>query len=307
MAVLLIFGAFLASLGLRLLANAICRITNWQRIYGVLCAILFICIIALACFWFMGASIVSQFHDLLIRARTGWAQLKDLLNREGIDPKFLSGNVASISIVPDFLGRLIELAEAAVILAITAIYLAIDPDFYRSGFSRLVPRRLRVTALRVLDTVSDTLELWIRAQCTLMLIVGTASYLALALLGVRNAAVLGFIAGLTEGVPYLGPFIGAIPALLSALAQGIMTAVWTALIYVVLHIIEGYLLSPVLQRWFVRIPPALVLSSIFICQLMFGFAGLVLAAPLAAALFSLVNAIRDENERTSAKEEVVTH
>jgi predicted PurR-regulated permease PerM len=141
--------------------------------------------------------------------------------------------------------------------------------------------------VEAVDGIASWLELWMLGQLALMAVVGVGSYIALLLLGVGNAGALGLIAGLTEAVPYLGPFIGAVPAILVALTHGLMTALWTAAAYLVLHIIEGYVVGPILQRRFARIPPAVILSGIFACQLIFGFGGMVLAAPLTVALFAV--------------------
>jgi predicted PurR-regulated permease PerM len=110
-----------------------------------------------------------------------------------------------------------------------------------------------------------------------------------------NPGALGLIAGLTEIIPYLGPFIGAIPALLVALTKGLIPALWTGGIYLGIHILEGYLVAPLIERRFVTIPPALVLLGITVSSLLFGVAGLVLAAPLTVVTYILVRTHYVEN------------
>lgn len=87
-------------------------------------------------------------------------------------------------------------------------------------------------------------------------------------------------------VPYIGPFIGGAPAVLVALTKGLSPALWIIIACLGIHLVEGYLAAPLLQRWFVHIPPALVLIAIVASQLFFGLAGFIFAAPLAVVCFT---------------------
>jgi predicted PurR-regulated permease PerM len=178
--------------------------------------------------------------------------------------------------------------EIAIIVAVMAIYLAAEPQMYRRGAAKLFPADMAPKALKTLDLVGASLRLWLLGQLILMVLVGVLTYIAVLILGLPNPGALALIAGLTEIVPYLGPFIGAVPAVLVALTQGMSLALWTVALYLGIHLVEGYAVGPLLQRWFVRIPPALILASIFAAQLLFGFAGIVLAAPLAVVCFAAV-------------------
>jgi predicted PurR-regulated permease PerM len=108
------------------------------------------------------------------------------------------------------------------------------------------------------------------------------------LIGLPNPIALALIAGLAEIVPYLGAFIGSIPAVLVAFNLGLGPALWTILAFLVVHLIEGYLAGPMIQRRFVRIPPALMLIGIMATGLVFGPAGVIVAAPLTVAIFVAV-------------------
>jgi predicted PurR-regulated permease PerM len=172
-----------------------------------------------------------------------------------------------------------------------AIYLAAQPDMYRRGVALLFPQRLRPKAMEALNLIGSSLRLWMLAQLILMAVVGLLSYVVVLVLGLPNPGALGLIAGITELVPYLGPFNGGAPAVLVALTKNTTLAVYTILDYIGVHVVEGYLIGPLLQRWFVLIPPALVLTGIFASQLLFGFAGIILAAPITVAVFAAVKVL----------------
>jgi predicted PurR-regulated permease PerM len=140
-----------------------------------------------------------------------------------------------------------------------------------------------------------------------MIITGVLTYIGLLLIGLPSPIPLALIAGIAEIVPYLGPFISAVPALLVALTVGgIWPAIWTACVYLLVHLVEGYIAAPLIERRFVTIPPALILLGLVAVELIFGTAGIVLAAPLTAVIFVLVKMLyvddpleEDEGSKTT--------
>lgn len=289
-AVLLAFGAFLLSLLLRLLTGRIGLLFRLPRFVALPVAVLLVASLLGLVLWVCGTTLAAQFGDVVHRMHAGHAHLQNYLRHNGIDPTFLDGPPLKV----DKLGVLHLTAmtgEVVVILLIAAIYMAAEPHRYGKGILTLFPRRIRPQAKEVLSGLSNALELWLLGQLVLMTAVGIGSYLALLVLGVPNALLLALLSGLAEAVPYIGPFIGAVPALLVASTHGLAVAMWTAGAYLGLHLIEGYLLGPALQRWFMRIPPAVILSGFLACQLLFGTAGLLLATPLTIALYAAIQLI----------------
>lgn len=285
-ALLLVFAAYLVSLLLRLLATLLARVTRLPRAGALALAVTIVLAVILGAFWLCGANLIDQLSNVLLRAREGYTQLEAFMRKNGIDISSVKQSIASMGAARTMLSYLLDGAEVTVLLVIMAIYFAAEPELYHRGLAYLFSRSLRDKAVEAMNGIGSWLELWMLGQLSLMAIVGIGSYIALLSLGVSNAGALALIAGLTEAVPYLGPFIGAVPALLVALTQTPMLAVWTAAAYLGLHILEGYVLGPVLQWRFARVPPAVILAGIFACQLVFGFGGLVLAAPLTVAIYA---------------------
>ena len=93
---------------------------------------------------------------------------------------------------------------------------------------------------------------------------------------------------LTNFIPFIGPILGAIPALIFALAIDVETVLWTAGATVAIQQLEGNIMTPLIQRQAVLMPPALALFAIVIFGLLFGLLGVFLAVPLAVALLVLV-------------------
>jgi predicted PurR-regulated permease PerM len=290
-ALLLVFGAILLSMLLTFVTEAICRL-RVPRGWGLLLATLIVVGLVVVCFWLFGSQMTSQFHQVVARIQKGWADVEKFLQSNGVTPPPVKMDGAVFgSALPHIVSFGLNFAEGLVIVVVMAVYLAAEPDLYRKGVAALIPPKYRSEGTELLRLMGSSLKLWMLGQLILMLLVGILTYVALLLIGLPDPLALALIAGLAEMVPYLGPFIGAVPAVLVALTLGIVPALWTMALYLGIHLFEGYLVGPALQRWFVRIPPALILGAFFAAQLLFGFFGVVLAAPLTVAIFAAVKVL----------------
>jgi predicted PurR-regulated permease PerM len=105
---------------------------------------------------------------------------------------------------------------------------------------------------------------------------------------VPSAFVLGLLAGIAEFVPYFGPVIAAVPGLLVALGVGPDVLLWALVVYVIVQQLESNVITPLVQRQVVWLPPALTLFAAVGMAMLFGLPGLLLATPLTVLLFVLV-------------------
>jgi len=182
-----------------------------------------------------------------------------------------------------------------VVVLFLGIFLAWQPRAYAEGFTRLFPQRRRKRVREVLDAIGHVLQRWLVGQMVLMAIVGTITWIGLALLGVPFALPLALFAGLSEFVPYVGPIVAAIPAVLVGFAEGPQLALWVAGLYIAVQSIESYVLTPLIQQRAVYLPPALLLFSQVVLGVTAGPLGVIVATPLAAAGLVAVNKLYVED------------
>ncbi|PWF48482.1 AI-2E family transporter [Massilia glaciei] len=168
------------------------------------------------------------------------------------------------------------------------IYLAAQPHVYIKGFLALLPKPKRARAQALLDELGNTLAHWMIGKFLAMVIVGLATGTGLYLLGVPLAITLGVIAGLLDFIPYLGPILAGIPAVLIAFTHGPVMALYVMFLILAVQLLESYLLTPLVERRAVSLPPALTISMQVLLGLPFGLIGVALATPLTAALFVVV-------------------
>lgn len=185
-------------------------------------------------------------------------------------------------------GALLAVVTTLILVIFAGVFMAVDPSLYRRGLVLLFPRSWHHQVGRALDETGRGLQLWLRAQILAMVAVGLLVGIATWAIGLPSPLALGLIAGLTEFVPIIGPFVGALPALLVAFGIDTSTLIWTAVAYIAVQQIEANLITPLLQRRIVSLPPVVLLFSFVALGVMFGTLGIIVAAPLTIALYILV-------------------
>ena len=134
----------------------------------------------------------------------------------------------------------------------------------------------------VLDEAGERLRHWLLGQSLTMSLIGVFVWLGLTLVGVAPAGLLGLQAGLLAFVPTLGPLLAGIAIILAGLASGMWAVIGAIAVYLVVQTLESYLLTPMIQRRAISVPPAFLFASQIVLGLLFGLYGLALATPLAA-------------------------
>ena len=117
------------------------------------------------------------------------------------------------------------------------------------------------------------------------LFVGVASYVTLLLFGVKYPFTLSLLAGILNFVPYLGAAVTGIILFLLIFPLSLMKAVFVLIAFVLIQQIDGNVLSPILMKKIIGLPPALVLISMVIGGKLWGVMGAILVIPLAGILF----------------------
>lgn len=173
-----------------------------------------------------------------------------------------------------------------VIVLAAGIYLALEPNLYRHGLLALFPRARRPVIDQTLGAIHYTLHWWLIGQAITMLVIGVLTGVGLWLIGVRLWLTFAILAGLFNFVPNFGPLVSFTPAILFSLADpdGGHKVIWITLLYIVAQTFEGYILTPMVQKKAVDTPPALLILFQVLAGLLLGGLGLMLAAPLLAAI-----------------------
>lgn len=178
-----------------------------------------------------------------------------------------------------------------VVFIFIGIYLALDYSSYVAGCVYLAPNDQKEPTKKLLEACSEELQGWLRGQLASVIFVWLLTTCGLWLWNIPLAFILGLLAGILTFIPAIGSILAAIPAILIAWTQGHSQAFYVFLLFVGVHILEGYIVSPYIQKRNIALPPALVLTAQISLWVLAGFWGLVLAAPFTALLLVIVDKV----------------
>lgn len=182
---------------------------------------------------------------------------------------------------------LINIAVLFVIVPVVAFYLLHDWDNMVAAIDDLLPREHAPVIRDLAGQIDKTMASFIRGMGTVCLILGTYYAAALMLVGLQFGLVVGAVAGLITFIPYIGALIGGMLAIGLALFQ--FWGDWFSIglvagIFVLGQVIEGNVLTPKLVGNSVGLHPVWLLFALSVFGMLFGFVGMLVAVPVAAAI-----------------------
>jgi predicted PurR-regulated permease PerM len=177
---------------------------------------------------------------------------------------------------------------------------AAQPSVYRTGLIFMAPAKYRSHCIAVIDRIGFTLERWLLAQLLTMFAVFAVTWIGLELIGIPSSFILGIQAGLLAFIPTLGALIGGLIVVLASLATGWVAALSAFILFLGVHALESYVLTPIIQRQALDIPPATLFAFQILLGVVFGIWGLALALPLVAIAKVIVDYCKDDEAVVTA-------
>ena len=251
------------------------------------------------------AGLIAQLPDYLSRLQTlitqydpGWLE-----ENIGVDPASLRENLSALlSQGASFLstlaqsiwnsGRaLIDIAGLFVVTPVVAFYMLLDWDRMVARIDSWVPRDHVMTVRRLASEINRSTASFVRGQGTVGLIMGISYAVALTLVGLNFGLLIGLFAGIIGFIPYVGSVVGLVLSIGVALVQFWPDWQWIAVVAAIFftgQMIEGNFLQPKLVGGSVGLHPVWLMFALFAFGFLFGFVGLLVAVPAAAAIAVLV-------------------
>ena len=263
-------------------------------------AALFLALVAVAGLaYLVGLQVVSQMHHLtayLPRLDRPVETVQQWFAARGVDLSLgsipgafgvhLSSGGAGAALMTA-LGMTLGILVGTVVTLVTAFWFLVDGHDLRRALAAVLPQRWRADAAFLIDAFTVVVGGYVRAQLLLAALVGLFAGAGSWLLGVPFPLIVGVAAGLFELIPLAGPVVGAAVALFFALSVSGTLAVETLGLFLVIHAVEGYVVSPRIQGRFVRLHPLVALLALLVGVEAGGFLGAFFAVP-AASLIAVV-------------------
>jgi predicted PurR-regulated permease PerM len=233
----------------------------------------------------------NQVPKYISHSNLTFESLKEFSSRNNLT-NTLKQNIDNISRnIISFSGGLVAFLSTAFggvakfIIALALIfYLLLTKNQINQGILSYIPKDKRNLTHKVWGEILRKLGSWARGQTLLCFIIGILSGMALWIIGVPYALVLGVFAGLTELIPNIGPIIGAIPAIIIAYTLSPVKALIVAIVYLAVQQLENHVLVPNIMRKAVGINPAIIIIAVLVGAELAGTIGIILAVPTAAVL-----------------------
>jgi predicted PurR-regulated permease PerM len=182
---------------------------------------------------------------------------------------------------------LISILSLGIVAPIVACYLLYDWDKMIATADNWIPPAHRETVRALAREVDKTIGGFVRGQSALCLILAVYYAATLRLIGLDHGILIGIAAGLISFIPYLGSLSGLVVSTCIAIAQfwPDWTPIWLVLaVFVVGQSLSDYVLAPYLVGRRVHLNPVWVMFALFAFGYLFGFIGLMIAVPVAAAI-----------------------
>ncbi len=214
-----------------------------------------------------------------------------------------SGTSAVLGQTFKVLSGVFETVGNIFVVIFLGLLFAAQPSVYRKGILSFVPLKHGRQAERLVDDLSETLQRWLLGQLLTMASLFAVTAIGLTLIGIPGALVLGFVTGLLSFIPTVGAVVAGALILLASLGSG-TTALLSAFgLYLFIQFLEGNVLTPLIQRHAIEIPPATLFAAQIFLGVLFGLWGLALALPLIAIIKCSLQHVYKEAEIKTASAE----
>lgn len=207
-------------------------------------------------------------------------EAKKNLNIENI-ATYLKNLVESIMpAVTNFMGSVSHL----LLIPFATFYILMDYDTYQETLMSLIPKNRKKEVTELLSQIDVMLKQYIKGQLLVCFIIGASITIAMSLLQIPYALIIGTFAGCIDVIPYIGVIVSLIPAVLLALMKSPIHAIITLGILYFIHWLEGHVIIPNIMGQSVKLPPLTIIIALIIGAEVMGIIGMFLAVPIAAIL-----------------------
>ena len=286
---LLIIGGMVLAVvfdgGARLLGRVLPIPRGWRLLLVILLGLGFVGWV----YYYAGATFAAQIETLRAVVEVQATKLYQWAFDHGLVSDPTPGSItqqlmSSIGRLTTAVGSALGAVTSAILIFVIAIFVSIEPHLYDRSVAWMLPLRHRHRFYIITDRVAFTLRRLLFGRIVGMVFEGVFTWLALLLIGVPMAALLGLITGLLAFIPNIGAIISGLLMVAVGFSAGPDQGVGAIIVYFVVQNIDGYLVLPYIARRTVDLAPAVVLAAQLIFGALFGFLGVLLADSMLATL-----------------------
>ncbi|HEV2865004.1 MAG TPA: AI-2E family transporter [Allosphingosinicella sp.] len=303
---LLIFGGIVfASMldgGARLLHRVLPIGRGWRLLIVAVAALGFL----VGTVWLAGVQLVAQAAALRDTVALQINRVVALagtygLGTEQVQPQqLLEQLMGSVGLLTSAVTTAIGGITSMVMIIVIGLFVAVEPRIYERGVAWMLPLSGRGRFYRTSERMGFTLRRLMAGRLVGMAVEGVGTWLLLLIGGVPMAALLGLLTGILAFLPNIGAIVSGLLIVLVGFSAGVETGLWAIAVYLIVQIVDGYLIVPYVARRTVDLAPALVLGAQVIFGALFGILGLALADPIVAMLKAALEQKSEDDDSGNA-------
>jgi predicted PurR-regulated permease PerM len=169
-----------------------------------------------------------------------------------------------------------------------ALFLSLESRGLDRMIGLIAPKKYEAFVMDLWAKTQTQVSGWFGARILCCLFVGLTTFLTCYVLNIKYAVSFSLFAGILNMVPIIGPVVSAAIVIILVAATSWTKALFFLTAFVIIQQIEGNILSPVLTRKFIGLPPVLVLVSVMAGSQLWGFMGALLAIPISGIIFEFL-------------------
>lgn len=190
----------------------------------------------------------------------------------------------SYGIIKSLLNLLIGVAAA--------MYLLLDKETFISNVKKInyaiLPKPVASYLKRLVNIIKKVFYDFIVGKAIDSLIIGVICYIGLSLMGIKYAALLSVIVGITNMIPVFGPFIGAVPGIIILMIIQPVQSIYFAIFILALQQFDGNILGPLILGDKLGLPSFWILFSVTVGGALFSIVGMFIGVPTFAVIYYAV-------------------
>ena len=190
--------------------------------------------------------------------------------------------IGSIGKVTAWVGTALGALSSLAMIVVIGLFVAMEPRLYERGFAWMLPIGRREDFYRTSEAMGHTLRRLMAGRLLGMTVEGFFVAVALAIVGVPMAPLLGVLTGLFAFLPNIGAIVSGALIVLVGFSDGFNTGIGAIIVYIAVQTFDGYVIVPMVAKRSVDLAPALVLGCQLLLGALFGILGLALADPIVA-------------------------
>lgn len=194
------------------------------------------------------------------------------------------------------------------VTGIVSIYVLMDRrkivNFIKRAIKVIFKKEVSSAIEKYFQQGNETFSKFLGAQFIDAILVGAMTTIAMSIMGVKYAPVLGFLIGISNMIPYIGAIVAVgIATIITAITGGITQMIWMLVVVLILQQIDANILNPKIIGQSLEISPLVIIFGVTVAGAYFGIIGMFLAAPVAAVLKVIIMEYIEQKEKEAQVEE----